>query len=89
MDVTEALKILFKLRDKLEWNFEFKDNKEISKYIKAIDIIIEEWKDFAEEAKKAASLERTIERFLKENGYITKEEVEDMFIQSGIYGNDD
>lgn len=86
MDMTEALKELFGLRDNLEWNFEF-DNKKRAKYIQAIDVIIDEWKDFAEEARQAATLERTIERVLKERGYVTKKEVEDMFVQSGIYGD--
>ena len=80
MNMEEALKELFGLRDNLEWNFEF-DNKKRAKYIQAIDVIIDEWKDFAEEARQAAALERTIERVLKENGYITKKEVENMFIE--------
>lgn len=80
MNMEEALKELFRLRDNLEWNFEF-DNKKRVKYIQAIDVIIDEWKDFAEEARQVAILERTIERVLKENGYITKKEVEDMFIE--------
>ena len=80
VDIEEALKELFGLRDNLEWDFEF-DNKKRAKYIQAIDVIIDEWKDFAEEARQAAALERTIERVLKENGYITKKEVENMFIE--------
>lgn len=86
MDMTEALKELFGLRDNLEWNFDF-DNKKRAKYIQAIDVIIDEWKDFAEEARKAAMLEKTIERVLIEKEYVTKKEVEDMFVQSGIYGD--
>lgn len=85
MEITEALKELFSLRDDLEWDFKF-NNKKRAIYIKAIDAIIDDWKEFAEEARQAVTLERTIERVLKENGYITKEEVEEMLIQhSGVY----
>lgn len=85
MEIAEALKELFSLRDDLEWDFKF-NNKKRAIYIKAIDAIIDDWKEFAEEARQAATLERTIERVLKENGYITKEEVEEMLIQhSAVY----
>lgn len=78
MDLTEALKRLLKLKNKLEWDYKIAEGKETKEFVEAIDCVINELKEWFEEEREDTELEIKINNYLVDNEYMTREEVAEM-----------
>lgn len=78
MELSDALKNLLKLKNKIEWNYKISEVEETKEFAEAIDCVLEELKEWFEEEREDTELEIKINNYLVDKEYITREEVEEI-----------